>query len=390
MNTSVIDAYRKIENDRLYNWLQSLESFDGLGEIALDSIKKVPRERIESWYTIEPMVSKGFYDDYVKYKGYSIRIANLFECFLKCSDWKTTKKIIQGYSTEQIEIGNITVLENGVLIGEIGQKSDLIWSAYYDSFVQEDDAGYIEKTLSDDESILSIQIWNIEDGEENIENKIKSYLLDVSVQTGMKFEILYPVEVWKERGDSGHFSVETGIRYESTAAAYINYGMNTSDSRVAYLHLYEGIEYFFYKAEADCFRQLLGQNDITQIDDKDLVNLIRNASDKQKEYILLDLVLKKAINVPSLRQFVNDDPNITETLKKDYGKGKAIITNDLSDDNYISHLTTRIYLFRCAIAHAKGEFDGYMAIPDVSNQEIEAELPLMRYVAYEVLKCWSQ
>ena len=102
------------------------------------------------------------------------------------------------------------------------------------------------------------------------------------------------------------------------------------------------------------------------------------------------MVLRKALNVQSLRQFINGNTYLTEAVKKDYGKGKAIITNDLSDDNYISHLTTRIYLLRCAIAHAKGDFDGYMAIPDVSNQEIDAELPLIRYVAYEVLKCWSQ
>ena len=269
VRTSVIDVYDKIDNNRLYNWIHSLKTTDGLGKIVLETIKIIPRDSIKSWNELRPFLSDAFYNDYVKYKGYGIRIANLFECFIKCLDWKTAKKLIKGYSTEAIEIGNITIFENGIPIGEIGQKSDLIWSAYYDFFVHEEEDCYIGKTISNDELILSIQIWNIEDNEENISDKIKSYLLDASVQTGMKFEILYPDEIWKEKGDNGHFSIETGTRYESTAAAYINFGMNSYNSRVAYLHLYEGIEYFFYKAEAEYFRRILGQNNIAQIDDSD-------------------------------------------------------------------------------------------------------------------------
>lgn len=390
MGDYMIDVYNKITSDRLYEWIQSLEEKEELSDITLCAIKRIPMEAISSWYSILPYISESFVDNYLKYKGYGIKIANLFECFIRCSDWKTRKKMIKGYSEDHIEIGSISIEKDGHIIGEIGEKSDIIWSVYYNSFIQQDEEGNVQRTLSDEDTILSIQVWNNDgDDEKDIDETIKSYLLDISMQTEMKFEILYPDEMWKEMGENGHFSIETKTQYDSVSASYINYGMNCPDSRVAYLHLYEGIEYFFYKAEAAYYRDLFASHNMLQIDNTELINMIREISYKQKETFLLKLVLEKAIDMQKIRQYVNSNSVIIDTLKKDYGKGTAVVKDDLVDSVYIEHLTTRIYLFRCAIAHAKGDFDGYIAIPDVSNEEIEAEIPLMRYVAYEVIKCWS-
>ena len=147
----MIYAYTKIQPEKLYSWIQSLEETDGLGAYALRSIKEIPEEYVTDWYTIRTFVSQAFYDQYVKYKGFGIRIANMFECFIKCSDWNTYKRMIKGYGSETVEIGSISLYENNEIVGEIGAKSDIIWSVYYDYFIQEDGP---ERTLTDDESLL--------------------------------------------------------------------------------------------------------------------------------------------------------------------------------------------------------------------------------------------
>ena len=381
----MIDAYRKIKPEKLYRWIQSLEETNGLESYALRTIKEISKEDDTDWYTIGQNANQAFYDKYVNYKGFGIRVANMFECFIKCSDWNTYKSIIKGYGSETVEIGSISLYENNEIVGEIGAKSDIIWSVYYDYFIQEDGP---ERTLTDDESLLSIQIWNVKDDETELENRISSYLLDVSFQTGMKFEIVYPDTLWEKKGINGEYHVEVGTQYDSIAASYVNYGMNCNDSRVAFLHLYEGMEYFFYKAEASFFRGRINQIDLDN--DAELRNTINDLANNRKEINLLRLVIEDAVDVQKLRRFISSDKSLVVTLKKDYGYGQAKLTDDLTDEKYIEHLTIRIYRLRCAIAHAKGDFVGYIAIPNISNEDIAAELPVIRYIAYRVLNYWSK
>ena len=61
-----------------------------------------------------------------------------------------------------------------------------------------------------------------------------------------------------------------------------------------------------------------------------------------------------------------------------------------SDDKIIGKLVERIYSFRCSIAHAKGDIDEYIAIPMLSDEDIINELPLVKYIAFEVLKKCSE
>lgn len=45
-----------------------------------------------------------------------------------------------------------------------------------------------------------------------------------------------------------------------------------------------------------------------------------------------------------------------------------------------------MYGYRCSIAHAKGDVEKYIAIPSICKEKIPAEIPLVKYLAYEVIK----
>lgn len=49
-----------------------------------------------------------------------------------------------------------------------------------------------------------------------------------------------------------------------------------------------------------------------------------------------------------------------------------------------------MYGYRCSIAHAKGDVEEYIAIPSISKEKISAEIPLVKYLAYEVIKNCSE
>ena len=56
----------------------------------------------------------------------------------------------------------------------------------------------------------------------------------------------------------------------------------------------------------------------------------------------------------------------------------------------IAGLASRIYAFRCAIAHSKGDIDEFIAVPLTNDNEILNEIELIKYVAYEALKKCSE
>lgn len=60
------------------------------------------------------------------------------------------------------------------------------------------------------------------------------------------------------------------------------------------------------------------------------------------------------------------------------------------DKKIINALAERVYSYRCSIAHAKGDVEEYIAIPVLSKIKIQNELPLLKYLAFEVIDKWSE
>lgn len=83
------------------------------------------------------------------------------------------------------------------------------------------------------------------------------------------------------------------------------------------------------------------------------------------------------ININSLKRWVNS-LSVDEIQSVDVGGYNLEIKDE------------RVYGYRCSIAHAKGDVEEYIAIPNISRKIIAAEIPLVKYLAYEVIKNCSE
>ena len=97
-------------------------------------------------------------------------------------------------------------------------------------------------------------------------------------------------------------------------------------------------------------------------------------------------MLKRAIDVAKFKKWLNSKSEYISSYC-DSSEYKVDITKE--DKKVISNLTERVYGYRCSIAHAKGDVEEYIAIPSVSKEKIAVEIPLVKYLAYEVIKNWS-
>lgn len=167
---------------------------------------------------------------------------------------------------------------------------------------------------------------------------------------------------------------------------YFNNGVHSNDVRLAFLSFYQVVEYFFVRAPNYAFLdefKLLQEN----LDHGLLRIVLQKYKNSLSERESLRLVLKRALDISSFKLWLNSNVDYTSI----YCSGNGIsIDLSKSDDKIIGKLVERIYSLRCSIAHAKGDMDEYIAIPELSHKDIEKELPLVKYIAFEVLKACSE
>ena len=95
--------------------------------------------------------------------------------------------------------------------------------------------------------------------------------------------------------------------------------------------------------------------------------------------------------VTELKTYIGETPGRLFQYTEDVSISDRIKINlDATEIRIISKLAERIYFFRCAIAHAKGDVDEYLALPEVSESLIIAELPLVRELARKALHIWGK
>lgn len=125
--------------------------------------------------------------------------------------------------------------------------------------------------------------------------------------------------------------------------------------------------------------------------DKNDHNKLRKVLQKYKNSISeresLKLVLKQAVDITQFKTWIATNANYSVTYCSDSDYNLDL---SKSSDKIIDKLVERIYTFRCSIAHAKGDIDEYIAVPMLSNDDIKKEIPLVKYIALEVLKNCSE
>ena len=342
----------------------------------------------DDWRKYEGIISHAFYNAFIRLDNSSIRMGDFYECLIEPSNLKTYKKIIKGF--DYLDIGAIHMKDSaGNAVASIGEKSDLIWEVFYGYFVNENEDGSIDHVYSNHEKYLSIQLFNVEAlSQEEIVARVNEILLHVSMVYDMDFKVFEVDSLIKCEGETPILRVEyapTG--FEEVPMFYLSNANNTNDERFKFLSYYQVIEYFFVRAQNYYFLEELKSIDMNNVNHNELRKILANYKKVTNERETLKLVLKRAIDIPKFKTWINSNSEHFDIYCRSQGY-KIDLSKE--DKKIISNIVERVYGYRCSIAHAKGDVEEYIAIPNISRKIIAAEIPLVKYLAYEVIKNCSE
>lgn len=342
----------------------------------------------DDWRKYEGIISHAFYNAFIRLDNSSIRMGDFYECLIEPSNLKTYKKIIKGF--DYLDIGAIHMKDSaGNAVASIGEKSDLIWEVFYGYFVNENEDGSIDHVYSNHEKYLSIQLFNVEAlSKEEIVARVDEILLHVSMVYDMDFKVFEVDSLIKCEGEAPILRVEyapTG--FEEVPMFYLSNANNTNDERFKFLSYYQVIEYFFVRAQNYYFLEELKSIDMNNVNHNELRKILANYKKVTNEREALKLVLKRAIDIPKFKTWINSNSEHFDIYCRSQGY-KIDLSKE--DKKIISNIVERVYGYRCSIAHAKGDVEEYIVIPNISRKIIAAEIPLVKYLAYEVIKNCSE
>lgn len=342
----------------------------------------------DDWRTCQGVISHMFYNAFVRISNSAIRIADFYECLIVPSNMKTYKKIIRGF--DYICTGTIYIEDNQAKINAIiGEKSALLWSAFYEYFINENEDGSINHTYPNQEQYLSLQLFNVENfTQDELLVLVNEILLRVSMEYDMDFKIFEVDPMFKKEGNNPVYNMQfTSTGFEQVPMLYLTNAINSTDERLSYLSYYQVMEYFFVRSQNYYFLDKLTKIDVQNVDHNELRKILGDYKKICTEREALKLVLQRAVDISKLKGWIcantayqNQYCNSPE-LKIDITK---------EDKKIISSLAERVYGYRCSIAHAKGDVEEYIAVPSLSKEIIANELPLLKYLAFEVISNCSE
>lgn len=342
----------------------------------------------DDWRNYEGILSPVFYNAFIRLDNSSIRIGDFYECMIEPSNLKTYKKIIKGF--KYIDVGAIHMNDaNGNPVASIGEKSDLIWQVFFNYFVNINENGSVDHVYLEHDRYLSIQIFNVEKlTVEELKSRVNEILVYISMTYDMDFKIFEVDSIIKGEGDNPILEIEyTPTGFEEIPMFYLANANYADDERFRFLSYYQVIEYFFVRAQNYYFLDEFKSIDVSNVNHNELRKVLGNYKKVSNERETLRLVLKRAINISNLKMWINSKQEYIDLYcnSSDY---KIDLSKD--DKKIISCLVERIYGYRCSIAHAKGDVEEYIAIPLLSKEKIAAEIPLVKYLAFEVIKACSE
>lgn len=349
----------------------------------------------DDWRVVRSIVSPRFMETFFCTPKMAMRIGNYYECFLVPADIATKKVMFRGYG-DPVSLGEIRLRDNESQFGSIGIKSDLMWSVFYDYFIVEPEPGAVVHTLANHEEFMTLQLWNVaEKSEPEIEDYINNILLKISMEHGLNFVRRSPEERWREYGLAKKIDfLVSDEMLESIPVAYMNYALTCDNPRMAFLHFYQVLEYFFVRAQnKHIIKKLTDEGFFPSgnIKDSTLRRLFKEYSRTQSERESLKLVLEGAVDTEEIKAYIQSTPELLSQYTEDTSISETIRLNlNAASPKIIGKLAERIYFFRCAIAHAKGDVDEYLVLPDVGDKVVADELPLIKMIAKKVLFTWGK
>lgn len=354
----------------------------------LDGFQKLVEELKDGddWRKTTHILNRSLMPALFKVADNAIKVANYYEILIEASDVATKKKLIKGF--DYLDVGSLHIKNGDKFIATIGEKSDLIWAVLFELFIKEDEYS-INHTLPQHESIMALQIydvWGMTDDE--IRKTIDEILFKCSTDLDMHFKIVHLDEKITEEGVSGYYELPTTMgEYEHIPMMYFNNAFALEDIRMQFLSFYQVLEFFFVRAQNyELIDRLNAESLLTHpVRHNDIRKVLRLYKNSTSEIESLILVLKKAISIRDFKIWVNEAPDRIGRYTNT-GIDEIAIKLSASDEKILSKLATRIYYYRCSIAHAKGDIDEFVALPEVCRDEIKKEIPLVRWVAEHTIK----
>lgn len=400
-------AHTSVKLDLLKEWSRNLDVEEvirrsGLGLYGKYSDEKMCRGLLnafqrcvedlkegDDWRNTTHILNKALMPALFKVSDNAIKVANYYEILIEASDVATKKKLIKGY--DYLDVGYLHIKNGNQCIATIGEKSDLMWAVLFELFIKEG-LYSINHTLPQHESIMALQLYDVcGKTDEEIRMVVDEIIFKCSAELGMQFKIVHLDEKITEEGISGYYELLTQIgEYEHIPMMYFNNAFASNDIRMQYLSYYHVLEYFYVRAQNYELIDKLNAGFVLSypIRHNDLRKVLNSYKNSTTEKESLKLVLKRTINIDDFKVWVKEVPERLSRITTS-GVPEIDVCLTATDEKIVSKLANRIYFFRCSIAHAKGDIDEFVALPEVSSEEIKQELPIVRWVAECTIKCSS-
>ena len=415
----MLHGERYIDNEKLKKWVNQWES-----SRAVDAVRKkidVPlaaqnefkdlmilqvefakalgdKIRDNSYYEcLLTCISPAIMDIYFKFDSSSIKLANFYELLLFPADMETKKKLIKGYEGGYRDIGKVKIQNEGRVIGNIGEKSDLIWSVFYNDFIVNIEEGEVDipTHTHDHEEYLTLQLFNADEyTDDALENYVQEILYNCSTKLGLNFRKTRVHPLYKEVGEAGEYTLDfEHKKFEDIPLLYYNSTFDDISARIKFLSYYQVIEYYYIRANNILLTNNLlnaGIADQSTFDPKLLTKLCKEYRRGSSEDEAIKLVLEKAIDINEFKTWLHASPIRIEKYTNNTDPDLTKLNINLSrDEKIIANLCKRIYSLRCSIVHSKADIDEMVFIPDLNDSKLVDETPLMSYVASKVLEAWG-
>ncbi|MDR3543155.1 MAG: hypothetical protein P4L69_19650 [Desulfosporosinus sp.] len=410
---------RYIDNEKLKKWVnqweigraidavskkinvsQAAQEFKNLMLLQIEFAKELgDKIQDESYYDcLLTCISPAIMDAYFKFDNSSIKLANFYELLLFPADMETKKKLIKGYESGGYqEIGKVIIQNEGRNVGNIGEKSDLIWSVFYNDFIVniEEGEAVISTHTHNHEEYLTLQLFNADEyTDEALENYVQEILYNCSIKLSLNFRKASVHPLYKEIGNAGEYTLDfERKKFEDIPLLYFNSTFDDISARIKFLSYYQVIEYYYVRANNNLMANKLvdaGIADHNTFDPKVLTKLCKEYRKGSVEDEAIKLVLERAIDINEFKAWLNADPIRREKYTNNTDPDLTKLNINLSrDERIIASLCKRIYSLRCSIVHSKADIDEMLFIPDLNDGKLVDETPLMSYVASKVLEAWG-
>lgn len=351
----------------------------------------------ESYYDcLLKSISPAIMEAYFKFDNSSIKLANFYELLLFPADMETKKKLIKGYDYR--EFGKIIIRSEGKLVGNIGNKSDLLWMVFYNDFIVEIEEGEAVSpthTHNHDE-YLTLQLFNVDEyTDEELEHYVQEILYNCSKELGLNFRKATVHPLYKEVGEAGEYTLDfTYNKFEDIPLLYYNSTFDDISARIKFLSYYQVIEYYYVRANNLLLTSKLVDAkiyDLACFDPRVLQKLVKEYIKGSRESEAIKLVLEKAVNVTDLKSWIQAETSRMKPYTDNDDVELKELNIELSkEEKIISALCRRIYSLRCSIVHSKADINEMVFIPNLNESKLVDEIPLMAYVASKVLETWGK